>query len=177
MNDRLLSGIRALAIAALLMIWAAPEADAQFTERDHAIHLGATGGINAPWIIFPNQFGQAAVDRELSFSPGFGVHAGYQFREGFGFLGDGAGVRAGVSFAQLGQEFEDTAGGANYRRLSYVQIPVMVNLRFGQVERGFYLQGGPQLGILQDAEVVQDGAEDPEIEGVPVDLEGTDYFM
>lgn len=123
-------------------------AAAQVGEQHNDLSLGVNAALSL------NQVGFTPRINQLFYlGPTAGVTLRYTSER---YLGMYCAFQAEVNFAQLGWR-EDIYSYTNeklpdtyQRNLSYIQVPVMANLGFGKLRRGFkgYLVAGPQVSYL-----------------------------
>lgn len=129
-----------LVLVALL----APTAMAQ-----EGFRFGLKGGPQSSWMFNSDDSDDADWLYVHTIRPLVGVSAGYNFTPGVGLQMD-------VLYSAQGQKytFDDDAGD---RQLSYLKIPVLLNLNTVSEATTFaYLNVGPQFGILLNSSISQE---------------------
>lgn len=105
----------------------------------------AIGG-NAGWLLNTMNF-SPTIKQSSHQAPTFGFSARYISEKYFTAI---CGVQAEVNFAQLGwkEQIEDGSKNEYSHHLSYVQVPVLMQMGWGKERRGlkFVFEVGPQLG-------------------------------
>ncbi len=142
-----------LLLAAALFFLTVPEGARGQARSAGAVHLGLSGGANNAYIVNQNNYGAPELDYTIGFGAGFGLKAGYQFTPGFG-------LRTGLLYTRQGQGYEDTIGGQDVEKtvdLTYLSLPLLLDLRLGDPGKGFFFQIGPQLSFLLSADVEESG--------------------
>lgn len=109
-------------------------------------------GVNAGYILNKVSF-TPKINQKFYTAPTFGVTMRYTSERYYGMI---CAFQAEFNYAGSGWK-EDVYSAANQplpdqysRQLQYFQIPVMANLGFGRIDRGFkgYFIAGPQIGYL-----------------------------
>jgi hypothetical protein len=144
---------KALLLSAVLSV-AAMAANAQ-------VHFGIKGGFTESYITNADDghftgFGGIFVNANLGY--------GWHIQPEIDYSGAGAVYSANGFYYNPNNPYNTTVS------LGYVQIPVMIQYRFGPV---FYLEAGPQLGILTNASYVSDG----ERSSASSDYKSTDFAV
>lgn len=118
-----------LFLCSVLSVWAQPRLD------NKEYYLGAQAGVLASMVHFSPDVTQSAL------SPYWGTNAGIVFR----YSGHKCcGLQVELNYMQRGWYETQT----NYRReLSYLELPFLTHICFGNKFRGF-VNLGPQVGIL-----------------------------
>lgn len=121
---------------------------AQVSEQHHDLSIGINGGYILNKVAFTPK-----VNQNFYTAPTFGVTLRYTSERYYGMI---CAFQAELNYAGSGWK-EDIYSSANEplpdkysRQLQYFQLPVMANLGFGHIDRGFkgYLIAGPQIGYL-----------------------------
>lgn len=121
---------------------------AQVSEQRHDFSVG----VNAGYILNKVSF-TPKINQKYYTAPTFGVTIRYTSERYYGMI---CAFQAELNYAGAGWK-EDIYSSANHplsdkysRQLQYFQLPVMANLGFGNIDRGFkgYLIAGPQIGYL-----------------------------
>ena len=90
----------------------------------------------------------------------FGVAARYICEKYFTAI---CGVQAEVNYWNLGwkEVIEDGSGNTYMRNMSYVQVPIMMQMGWGRERRGakFFFEAGPQIGYYLSGSEVKGGEE------------------
>lgn len=128
-------GIKALFLLSLLMLWCAPQSEAQ-THYKSNVSVGIKGGADMSRVFF-----NPAVKQGFIFGGVAGLTFRYVEENHFGLIAE-------ANWTQRG--WKENFEGAPYkysRTLNYLQIPVMAHIYFGRRGR-FFLNAGPELGIF-----------------------------
>lgn len=121
---------------------------AQVSEQHHDLSIGINGGYILNKVAFTPK-----VNQKFYTAPTFGITLRYTSERYYGMI---CAFQAELNYAGSGWK-EDIYSSANQplpdkysRQLQYFQLPVMANLGFGRMDRGFkgYLIAGPQVGYL-----------------------------
>ena len=87
------------------------------------------------------------IKQDYKFTPTFGFSARYICEKYFTAI---CGVSMEVNFANLGwkEVIEDGSGNTYSRSLTYIQVPILMQMGWGRERRGakFLLEAGPQFG-------------------------------
>lgn len=138
---------RFIALIIVLAAFALPSS-AQVGEPRNDFAVGINGGVVANKVGFTPK-----INQFFNFGPTFGLTFRYTSER---YMGMYCAFQAEANYAALGWK-EDIYSSANekledeYRRaLGYIQVPLLANLGFGQIDRGFkgYFVAGPQFGYL-----------------------------
>lgn len=88
------------------------------------------------------------IKQDYKYSPTFGFSARYICEKYFTAI---CGVSMEVNFANLGwkEVIEDGSGNTYSRSLTYIQVPILMQMGWGRERRGFkfVFEAGPQIGI------------------------------
>lgn len=121
---------------------------AQVSEQHHDLSVGVNGGYILNKVSFTPK-----INQKYYTAPTFGVTMRYTSERYYGMI---CAFQAELNYAGSGWK-EDVYSSANQplpdkysRQLQYFQLPVMANLGFGNIDKGFkgYLVAGPQIGLL-----------------------------
>lgn len=121
---------------------------AQVSEQRHDLSLG----VNAGYILNKVSF-TPKINQKFYTAPTFGVTMRYTSERYYGMI---CAFQAELNYSGSGWK-ENIYSSANQplpdkysRQLQYFQLPVLANLGFGHIDRGFkgYLIAGPQVGYL-----------------------------
>lgn len=88
------------------------------------------------------------IKQSYKYNPTFGVTARYICEKYFTTI---CGVQAEINYANLGWKelIEDGSGNTYHRDLSYIQLPLLMQLGWGYEKKGckFIFEAGPQIGM------------------------------
>ena len=116
---------------------------AQVGDKRNDFSLGVSGGATITRIDFSPK-----IKQSYKINPTFGVTMRYVCEKYFSSI---CAVQVEVNYAQLGWKelIEDGTGNTYIRDLSYIQIPLFMQMGWGREERGvkFFLNAGPQIGV------------------------------
>lgn len=116
-------------------------AQAQVGDKRTDFAIGLTGGAVANQMSF-----QPTIKQNMLFGPTFGIAARYISEKYFTCI---CGLVGEVNFTQLGwnENIEDS-NDTYHRTISYIQIPLLMQLGWGREEKGckFVFEAGPQFG-------------------------------
>lgn len=130
-------------IASILMLFVASAAvNAQVGEHRNDFAVGVNAGVTMNTINF-----QPTIKQSYLISPQFGVTARYICEKYFTTI---CGVQVELNYATLGwKELIEDGSGNTYRRdLTYIQVPMLMQMGWGYERRGckFLFEAGPQIG-------------------------------
>ncbi len=111
---------------------------AQREIRPH-FYIGGKGGVSFSRVNFSPSVPQAMIIGSV-----VGVHVKYSEEQHFGIIGE-------LNFEQRGwkESFSDDAVGLTYSRtFNFIQIPVLANIFFGSERARFFINLGPEIGIM-----------------------------
>lgn len=132
----------------IIAVASAVDLKAQVSEQRHDFSVG----VNAGYILNKVSF-TPKINQKYYTAPTFGVTMRYTSERYYGMI---CAFQAELNYAGSGWK-EDIYSSANEplpdkysRQLQYFQLPIMANLGFGHIDRGFkgYLIAGPQIGYL-----------------------------
>ncbi len=111
------------------------------------LYVGVGGLYGSSGITNQNTYGQADLDYQLKPCWGINVPVGYNFT-------DNLGIKMEFGYIDMGQKYEDTNGDSTTTRdidMNYFVVPILFKYNTsGKVAR-FYVQAGPQMGLLLSA--------------------------
>jgi hypothetical protein len=120
------------------------------------LHIGIMGAPQNTWIFNQQPLDSTRGDFDYKITWGF---AG-MFKLGYNF-GPPFGIHTGVIYSSQGQKFTtvDSTGKVvlTNRHLSYLKIPLLIHINSDPAPVIFELEFGPQLGLLLDSEISDDG--------------------
>lgn len=130
-------------------------ATAQVGEQRHDFSIGVNAGLAMNKVAFTPK-----INQKFYMAPLYGVTIRYTSERYYGMW---CAFQAELNYAGMGWK-EDIHSYKNeklpdtyQRNLKYFQMPILANLGFGRIERGFkgYLVAGPQLSYLIDDKEVR----------------------
>ena len=128
---------------------------AQVGDKRNDFSLGVSGGATITRMDFSPK-----IKQSYKINPTFGVTMRYVCEKYFSSI---CAVQVEVNYAQLGWKelIEDGTGNTYVRDLSYIQIPLFMQMGWGREERGvkFFLNAGPQIGVYLGGKETKGGGE------------------
>lgn len=139
----------------ILLAFSASTLSAQVGEPRSDFAIGVNAGMSMTRMDI-----QPTIKQSYKLDPSFGFTARYICEKYFTTI---CGVQIEVNYANLGWKelIEDGSGNTYKRDLSYVQIPLLMQMGWGYERRGckFLFEAGPQLGINLDSKEQYGGGE------------------
>ncbi|MBQ4276501.1 MAG: PorT family protein [Bacteroidaceae bacterium] len=126
-----------------LLIAATLHAEAQVGDHRNDFHIGASAGM-----LLNRMDITPTIKQQQKASPTFGITARYICEKYFTTI---CGVQIELNFANLGwkERIEDGSGNTYSRDLTYLQMPMLMQMGWGYEQRGckFIIEAGPQIGL------------------------------
>lgn len=126
-----------------LLIAATLHAEAQVGDHRNDLHIGASAGM-----LLNRMDITPTIKQQQKASPTFGITARYICEKYFTTI---CGVQIELNFANLGwkERIEDGSGNTYSRDLTYLQMPMLMQMGWGYEQRGckFIIEAGPQIGL------------------------------
>ncbi len=134
--------MRKLIVYILLFTLHTVAAQAQVGDRRNDFSVGVNGGYMMNTMNFEPKIKQNSKN-----APTFGVTARYVCEKYFASI---CAVQIELNYANLGwnELIEDGTGNTYVRNLSYIQMPMLMQMGWGRERRGakFFINAGPQIG-------------------------------
>ena len=125
---------------------------AQIEDPRNIFEIGVAGGLNLSSMEF-----QPTVRQFRLQGAGGGVSLRYTSEKYFSMI---CAAQIEINFSQKGweEDFDDGTDNRYYRRLNYIEIPLLAHLSWGKEQNGlqFFINLGPQFGFfLSDSETYE----------------------
>lgn len=142
-------------LSLLLTLFSIHHLSAQVGERRSDFSVGGTAGVLLNKVDF-----YPKVKQSMKMSPMFGFACRYICEKYFTCI---AGIQAEVNYNNLGWQelIEDGSGNTFSRNLSYIQVPILMQMGWGREVRGFkfVFNAGPQFGYYLGSSEKRGGGE------------------
>ena len=139
-------------IGIIATILFATNISAQIEEPRNILEIGVAGGLNLNSMEF-----QPTIRQKMFNGINGGITARYTSEKYFSMI---CAAQIEINFSQKGCEevFDDGTDNRYYRRLNYIEIPLLAHLSWGKEQNGlqFFINLGPQFGFfLSDSETYE----------------------